>query len=660
MKESIFPYRGFMLDSVRHFFPPEEVKRLISAARICGMNRFHWHLTDDQGWRIAIRKYPRLTEAGAVRGRSFFGGVSETENNSGYYTQDEIREIVRFAGKEGMEIVPEIEVPGHASALLAACPEYGCRRPGGRSWKYAVETAGGIFPNLVCAGREDTVRFLEDILDEVMDLFPGRLIHLGGDEALKLHWRRCPDCQRRIAEYGLGGEDELQRDLLLRIGTYLAEKGREPVVWNDALNGGLLPAHFIVQQWMGGEDRTRCFMAAGGRVICSGVGAYYLDYPYGCSDVRRIWRYPRIPDWAGGYEDRLLGLECPLWTERVTNTERASFLLFPRLAAAGLKAQGDMPWEEFLQKTRAAAEKIRELGLRCAPEEMWDMPEERAEADRLADRERMYAPEARPFMRRSEQLVRLEQAERFMRRLGIPEAFLLKAGDRILAELDDEPQEENDDGAGILIRQLTDALESRDHGPWKRIPETVWMDTMKCFPRFISEHRRSFGRDGFDRGGWTVRQTECRLFRIGELEYELLEENGERAVSLHIPSDARLAPDLLNDSVRQAKGFLGQYFPEWQPLPMVCESWLLSPKLKYLLPPEARIRHFHDAFDLISEDPDDLAALEWVFYVPETLRASAKPEDLPESTSLQRKMKAKLLEGEKPGSARGVLARDFR
>ena len=137
------------------------------------------------------------------------------------------------------------------------------------------------------------------------------------------------------------------------------------------------------------------------------------------------------------------------------------------------------------------------------------------------------------------------------------------------------------------ILQLMDAVCSRESGPWKPVPEKIWLDTMKCFPRFIAEHRRSFGTDGFDRYGWTVRQTECRLFRIGELEYELLEESGKRAVSLHIPSDARLEPDLLNDSVRQAKEFLGRYFPEWKKQPMICESWLLSPKLKELLPPSA-------------------------------------------------------------------------
>ena len=271
MNKQTFPYRGFMIDSVRHFMPVGEIRKMITAARICGMNRMHWHLTDDQGWRIEIRKYPELTKTGAVRGRTFFGGVSETENNNGYYTQDELLEIVRFAGENGMEVVPEIEMPGHASALLAAYPEYGCRRlpKGAKPWTYTVETAGGIFPNLVCAGREGTYWLLRDVLDEVMELFPSRMIHLGGDEALKIHWRRCPDCQRRIMEGSPDDEDDLQLMLLLRIGTYLSDHGRSPVVWSDVLKGGLLPPFFIVQQWMDDHENVRQFMAGGGNVISS-------------------------------------------------------------------------------------------------------------------------------------------------------------------------------------------------------------------------------------------------------------------------------------------------------------------------------------------------------------------------------------------------------
>ena len=252
-----------------------------------------------------------------------------------------------------------------------------------------------------------------------------------------------------------------------------------------------------------------------------------------------------------------------------------------------------------------------------------------------------------------------EKTGRFMEQIGIPEAFIRQAVNAARAERDGEERERDDEGAGTLYRQLSEAVESRESGAWKRIPEEIWLATMKCFPRFISEYRRSYGRDGFDRGGWTVRQTGCRLFRIGELEYELADTAGEKAVSIHIPSDTRLEADLLNDSVRQAGIFLGEYFPEWQSLPMVCESWLLSPALEDLLPAESRIRRFRAAFDLTETDPDDLAALEWVFYVAGGQRDSVEYEKLPEETILQRRMKAMLLAGKKPGSARGTLARAF-
>ena len=266
MESKPFAYRGFMLDAARHFMPASDVCRIIEAAALCGMNRMHWHLTDDQGWRVEIRRYPRLTKIGSVRGRSFFGAANEEENNTGFYTQDEIRQVVAFAKARGVEIVPEIEVPGHASAMLAAYPQFGCRRvvPGPEGdtvedapYDYQVGTIAGVFPNLICAGRDDAVRFLKDILDEITELFPGREIHIGGDEAIKQHWRRCPDCQKRIRDEKLADESELQRWLVLQIGQYLAQKGRKTIVWNESLEGGLLPEHFIVQHWLGNEGMPR-------------------------------------------------------------------------------------------------------------------------------------------------------------------------------------------------------------------------------------------------------------------------------------------------------------------------------------------------------------------------------------------------------------------
>lgn len=670
-----FVHRGFMLDVCRHYMPVPEIRRLLAAASRCGINRMHWHLTDDQGWRLEILKYPRLTEVGAFRGATHFGGVSETENNCGFYTQQEVRDLVAYAATLGIDIIPEIEIPGHAAAILAAYPEMGCRRsragqPDAEptdAYPYHVRISGGIFPDLICAGRKETLSFLKDILDEVMDLFPFPMVHIGGDEALKVHWRRCPDCRQKMRKYHLRSEDELQRWLVLELGEYLHARGRETIVWNDVLEGGFLPDYFIVQQWLSHEDRITEWMARGGRVINSDTRCWYFDYPYGAIDVHSIWQYPRIPDFARAYESQLLGLEAPLWTERITNIGRAAHMLFPRLAGLGLKAAGEdaLFWPAQEKKVDRIMEEIEETGLRGAPPEYWHMTEEAAAADRQADLDRIYAPDALPYVRAEEQIILLDETEKFMRQLGIPESFLLEAGDIVLDGRDNPSLPARADGADMLIRQMMEAVESRGHGAWRRFPEEVWLDTMKCYPRFIAEHRRSYGYNGFDRGGWTVRQAGARLFRLGELEYELLEEQPEngnppcRCISLHIPSDAKLQPKLLNESLAKARAFLKEFFPEWAELPVMCETWLLSPRLKEWLPEDSKILHFQAAFDIESTDPEDEAALEWVFYVAEGQRASLDLNALPEDTTLQRQMKADLLSGGKPGSARGRLVRNF-
>ena len=663
MAETVFEHRGFMLDVSRHYMPPGEIRKLLQAAAVLNMNRMHWHLTDDQGWRIEIRKYPQLTEKGAVRGDSFFGGTPAGERNSGFYTQEEIRETVAFAQGLGIEIIPEIEMPGHAAALLDACPEYGCRRgETGERWENRVEISGGIFPSLICAGNDGATAFLRDVLDEVTDLFPYQAVHIGGDEALKLRWRRCPDCRRRMRELGLQSEDALQRRLVLDMGEYLAKKGRKTIVWNDVLAGGPLPPHFIVQQWLGGEAETRAFMESGGTVIRSETEHFYMDYPYGSIDVRKIWKMPGIPDYAAGLEDRLLGMECPLWTERVASLDRAAYLLLPRMAALSLRMSGaELSWEDFRNETAALTRKAeRETGLRGAPEDRWDLSPEEAAAELEAEHRKIFSPETCAFVGTEGKLTALEDAERLGRRIGLPEDFLLRGGDSVLAELYGKPVPENDDGAGTLARQLMTAAESRKYGAWKGIPEEIWLDTMKCFARFAAEHRRSFGRDGFDRAEWTTRQTGARLFRIGELEYEMAETpSGRREIGLHIPSDARLEAPRLNESLEAADRFFRDRYPGWADAPRTCESWLLSPALKELLLPGSRILRFQEAFDILETDPEDDAALEWVFYVAGAQRKGLDLHRLPEDTSLQRKMKALLLAGGKPGSARGVLKRAF-
>ena len=441
MKQKIYSHRGFMLDVCRHYMPVENIKKLIKAAQICGLNRIHWHLSDDQGWRIEIKKYPQLTEIGSRRGPSFFGEVSETENNCGYYTQEEAREIISYAKGCGIEIIPEIELPGHASALLAAYPEFGCRRMVikenkkqelSNPYTYQVEVTGGIFPNLICAGKDEAVNFLKDIMDEIVELFPFDAVHIGGDEALKLHWRRCPDCQKRIKELGLKDEEELQRWLVLEIGEYLAQKGKNTIVFNDCLAGGMLPKHFIVQHWMGNNQETAEFMATGGRVIYSDIEHFYFDYPYSSIDVHHIWQMPEVPEYAKGYEENLIGMECMLWAERITNVERASYLLFPRIAAVALKmTKSDEldTWEKFVEELRKIQESISELGLCGAPESDWKLSPEAARADCIEEKKRRTSPGALQAERIEERLLMQEELEKAMRKANLSKEFGLQVMD---------------------------------------------------------------------------------------------------------------------------------------------------------------------------------------------------------------------------------------
>ena len=668
------PYLGFMLDVSRHFMPVEDIQKLLDAAAVCGLNTMHWHLTDDQGWRIEIKKYPKLTEIGSQRGNSYFGNVSETEHGCGYYTQEQIRAVVAYALERGIRIVPEIEVPGHASAMLAAYPQFGCGRQSFRNgalqetanpYDHRVMDIGGIFPNLICAGKESSVRFLEDILDEVTDLFPGPYVHIGGDEALKLHWRRCPDCQRRIREEKLRNEEELQRALVLQIGEYLAKKGKQVIVYNECLAGGMLPKHFIVQHWLGNDRETAEFLKSGGKVIRSDTEHYYFDYAYSTISPYDIWAAPAVPAYAEGAEENLMGMECMLWTERITNRSRADTMLFPRLPAAALKASAPEAyptWELFSAELRRIQARLSAMGLSGAPETLWRLSPEAREADRLEDEHLRTTPRTQQVEREEHLLLLQEALEKLLFEIQMPRPFALQVMDeafRALPAYCGRDSSDGADGAQVLAAQLLTAVQNRESGPWEKLPEGIWLDTMKCFTRFVLEHRRSCGYYGFDRGFWTTRQIGAKLFRIGQLEYELKEEMGKRVISLHIPSDARMDMGLLDQSVAQARQFLRDYFQDWADAPMECESWLLSPVLGALLPEGSHILEFQRAFTLDQVDPEPNDVLEWVFQLTEEQQKITSLEDLSENTSLQRAMKAFLRSGGKVGVARGWLTSAF-
>ncbi len=268
-----FPYRGLHLDVCRHFFPVEFIKEYIELLSMYKMNTFHWHLTDDQGWRVEIRKYPNLTAMGSFRKGTQLekSDIIDNQPYGGFYTQDQIREVVRFAADHYVNIIPEIEMPGHAVAALASYPQYSCT--GG---PFEVRTMWGVSDDIFCAGKDSTFYFIQDILSEVMQLFPYQYIHVGGDEAPKMRWSKCPSCQKRIKEEGLKDENELQSYFISRIEKFLTAHGRKLIGWDEILEGGLAP-EATVMSWRGMEGGIEA-AKLGHDVIMTPGNYCYLDH----------------------------------------------------------------------------------------------------------------------------------------------------------------------------------------------------------------------------------------------------------------------------------------------------------------------------------------------------------------------------------------------
>ena len=337
-----FPWRGLMLDTGRHMFAPSYIKRLIDLMALNKLNVFHWHLTDDQGWRIEIKKYPRLTEIGAWRAASPRPGPIDEPDGipyGGFYTQEQIKEIVAYAASRFIRVVPEIEMPGHAMAALASYPELGCT--GG---PYAVRTSWGIAKDVFCAGNERTLAFLEDVLGEVMALFPGEFIHIGGDECPKERWKACPKCQTAMRENGLKDEEQLQSYFIQRVERFLNAHGRRMIGWDEILEGGLAP-NAAVMSWRGMEGGLKA-VCEGHDVVMSPTSHCYLDYPQSQEPDEEL------PDWmdyislekAYDFEPvpanlslvealHVLGAQGNLWTEYILTESRAEYMTFPRTAA---------------------------------------------------------------------------------------------------------------------------------------------------------------------------------------------------------------------------------------------------------------------------------------------------------------------------------------
>ena len=336
-----FGYRGLHLDVGRHFFPVDFVKKYIDYLALHKMNYFHWHLTEDQGWRIEIKKYPLLTEIGSCRSGTIIGHHPGTGNDStphcGYYTQDQIREVVKYAADRYITILPEIELPGHSSAALAAYPWLGCT--GG---PYQVKQNWGVHKDVFCAGNDSTFKFLEDVLDEVIALFPSKYIHIGGDECPKDSWKTCPKCQQRIKDKGLKNENELQSYFVQRIEKYINSKGRQIIGWDEILEGGLAP-NASVMSWRGEQGGIDAAKLNHDVVMTPGDYVYF-DHSQlqnddsltigGYLPLKKVYSYEPIPAGLTTEQARhIQGAQANVWTEYMANPRKVEYMLFPRLSA---------------------------------------------------------------------------------------------------------------------------------------------------------------------------------------------------------------------------------------------------------------------------------------------------------------------------------------
>jgi len=341
-----FGYRGLMLDVCRHFFSVQFVKKYIDLMAAYKFNRFHWHLTDDQGWRIEIKKYPKLTEIGSHRASTVIGNYHDRTPQQyddtpvdGYYTQDEIRDVVKYAADRYVTVVPEIEMPGHAMAALASYPELGCEPASG----YQVQTTWGISKNVYCP-TDKTFAFLEDVLTEVMDLFPSKYIHIGGDEAPKDVWKQSEFCQKLIKKLRLKDEEGLQSYFIQRIEKFLNSKGRSIIGWDEILEGGLAP-NATVMSWRGEQGGINAAKQNHDVIMTPGSGGLYLDHAQGklgtepltiggFAPLEKTYSYDPTPEELNADQKKhILGVQGNMWTEYIATENKIEYMLLPRMFA---------------------------------------------------------------------------------------------------------------------------------------------------------------------------------------------------------------------------------------------------------------------------------------------------------------------------------------
>lgn len=363
-----FGYRGMMLDVGRHFFSMDEIKTYIDMMALHNINRFHWHLSEDQGWRIEIKKYPKLTEIGSMRKETVIGhnsGKYDGKPYGGFYTQEQAKEIVAYAAERYITVIPEIDLPGHMQAALAAYPELGCT--GG---PYEVWTQWGVSDNVLCAGNDQTIQFIKDVLAEIVEIFPSEYIHVGGDECPKVKWSTCPKCQARITALGLKSdnkhtkEERLQSYVIHEAEEFLNSKGRKMIGWDETLEGGLAP-NATVMSWRGEAGGIEAAKQHHDVVMTPNTYLYFDYYQSkdtetepmaigGYLPIERVYSYEPMPKSLSPEEQKyIVGVQANLWTEYIPDFKQVQYMVLPRMAALS-ESQWCAPekknYEAFLQR----------------------------------------------------------------------------------------------------------------------------------------------------------------------------------------------------------------------------------------------------------------------------------------------------------------------
>ena len=396
-----FAYRGMHLDVARHFFPVAFVKKYIDLIALHKMNTFHWHLTEDQGWRIEIKKYPKLTEIGSKRYGTIIGhhpgtGNDETEYG-GFYTQDEVKDIVKYAAERHVAVIPEIELPGHASAAIAAYPFLSCfpeepsvvtNNMGSKAGKAAqangtpkiVQETWGVFDDVFCAGNESTFEFLENVLAEIIPLFPSEYIHIGGDECPKSNWKRCPDCQKRIKDNNLADEHELQSYFIQRIEKYLNAHGKKIIGWDEILEGGLAP-NATVMSWRGEKGGIEAAKQHHNVIMTPSQTNYFDMYQSenrkeeplaigGFISVEKVYGYDPTPKELTDSEKMyVLGAQGNVWTEYMATTDYVEYMILPRMTALSevvWSPKEAKDWDDFKSRLNTLRNRYDAMGLNYA------------------------------------------------------------------------------------------------------------------------------------------------------------------------------------------------------------------------------------------------------------------------------------------------------